>query len=87
MEESRYLNGDALSSSIQNTDLGSQGIFASSWTSDSSGDSKVLVNRLPLHRAVVVVANAAIGAGMLNFPQAYEKSGGLVEALIVQMVS
>ncbi|XP_028392393.1 putative sodium-coupled neutral amino acid transporter 7 [Dendronephthya gigantea] len=52
--------------------------------SGSSTSSRTRAYGLPLHRAVVVVANAALGAGMLNFPEAYEKSGGLAYALTVQ---
>ena len=82
---------EPLSSSIQNSDFyGSVNqIFPSSITSESSGDSGIKMRNygLPIHRAVVVVANAALGAGMLNFPQAYEKTGGLLNALSVQTVS
>ena len=87
-EESKY-SYDALSSgnSIQYTDNSDDHIVAGSLTSDSSADSTPQMYGLPLHRAVVVVANAALGAGMLNFPQAYDKSGGLVNALTVQTVS
>ena len=42
---------------------------------------------LPIPRAVFVVTNAALGAGMLNFPEAYGKTGGVVQALAVQAVS
>jgi hypothetical protein len=76
--------GGLSSGSIQYTDISDDHVL----TSDSSGeDSRTQVHGLPLHRAVVVVANAALGAGMLNFPQAYDKSGGLVNALTVQTVS
>jgi hypothetical protein len=42
---------------------------------------------LPIPRAVFVVTNAALGAGMLAFPEAYEKTGGVPQALAVQAVS
>ncbi|ELU06937.1 hypothetical protein CAPTEDRAFT_153758 [Capitella teleta] len=36
--------------------------------------------------SVFLVVNAALGAGLLNFPSAYDKSGGLVVAISVQAV-
>uniref|UniRef100_T1INZ5 Amino acid transporter transmembrane domain-containing protein n=1 Tax=Strigamia maritima TaxID=126957 RepID=T1INZ5_STRMM len=36
--------------------------------------------------AIFLVVNAALGAGLLNFPQAYDLAGGLTAALIVQAV-
>ena len=42
---------------------------------------------LPLPRAIFVVTNAALGAGMLNFPEAYSRTGGVAEALAVQAVN
>ena len=87
-DESNYVSCEGLSSSIQYygaIDRSDDHVMASG--SDSSTDSKTRVYGLPLHRAVVVVANAALGAGMLNFPQAYERTGGLVNALTFQMVS
>lgn len=42
---------------------------------------------LPIARAVFVVTNAALGAGMLAFPEAYGKTGGVPHALAVQTVS
>ena len=41
---------------------------------------------LPIRRAVFVVTNAALGAGMLAFPEAYGKTGGVPAALAVQAV-
>ena len=49
---------------------------------DSHGDPG-----LPIPRAVFVVTNAALGAGMLAFPEAYGKTGGVPQALAVQAVS
>jgi len=37
--------------------------------------------------AVFLIINAALGAGLLNFPQAFEQAGGIVTAVIVQAVS
>lgn len=36
---------------------------------------------------VFLIINAALGAGLLNFPQAFEQAGGIVTAVIVQAVS
>lgn len=41
---------------------------------------------IPIWRAVLLVVNAALGAGILNFPQAYAKCGGIGTALAFQMV-
>ena len=89
-EPSRYTRDD-LNSSVQYIDYSDDNVMGRSLNSDSSQDSSQNIKGktygLPLHRAVLVVANAALGAGMLNFPQAYDKSGGLVNALTVQTVS
>lgn len=45
------------------------------------------VKGIPLVSAMFVVANAALGAGMLNFPQAYAQAGGIANALAIQFVS
>jgi hypothetical protein len=42
---------------------------------------------LPIPRAVFVVTNAALGAGMLAFPEAFGKTGGVPQALAVEAVS
>jgi hypothetical protein len=36
--------------------------------------------------AVFLIINAALGAGLLNFPQAFDQAGGIVTAIIVQVV-
>ena len=41
---------------------------------------------IPIWRAVLLVVNSALGAGILNFPQAYAKCGGIGTALAFQMV-
>ena len=88
-EESQYVSAEygSFSSSAQYTAMTNDGpgLFGSINSSSSVASSRTY--GLPIHRAVVVVANAALGAGMLNFPQAYYKSGGLVNALTVQTVS
>ncbi|XP_040064293.1 putative sodium-coupled neutral amino acid transporter 7 isoform X1 [Ixodes scapularis] len=38
------------------------------------------------YAAVFLVVNAALGAGLLNFPQAFDRAGGLAVALSVQAV-
>ena len=60
--------------------------------SSSSAKQRASVLRLPegivpSYRAVFLVANAALGAGLLNFPQAYKNAGGLKNAFAVQSVS
>lgn len=42
---------------------------------------------IPIWRAVLLVVNAALGAGILNFPQAYAECGGILTAIVIQMVS
>jgi len=37
--------------------------------------------------SVFLVVNAALGAGLLNFPQAYHNAGGVVTAILIQAVS
>ena len=41
---------------------------------------------LPIWRAALLVVNSALGAGILNFPQAYAECGGIEPALTIQMV-
>lgn len=87
-EESDY-NYGSCNSSIQASEQALSGspleTSGSSVTTITSYES--CRTGLPLHRAVVVVTNAALGAGMLNFPEAYSKTGGVSEALTVQAVS
>lgn len=84
-EESDY-NYGSCNSSIQASEQALSGspleTSGSSVTTITSYES--CRTGLPLHRAVVVVTNAALGAGMLNFPEAYSKTGGVSEALTVQ---
>ena len=37
--------------------------------------------------AAFLMANAALGAGLLNFPQAYHLAGGVATAVSIQSVS
>ena len=39
------------------------------------------------YASVFIVINAALGAGLLEFPYAFSQSGGIAAALIVQAVS
>ncbi len=39
------------------------------------------------YASVFLVVNAALGAGLLNFPAAYDKSGGILVAVVIQFVS
>ena len=41
---------------------------------------------IPIWRAVLLVVNSALGAGILNFPQAYAQCGGIGTAIVIQMV-
>lgn len=36
--------------------------------------------------AVFLLVNAAMGAGLLNFPQAFDQAGGIWAAVLVQLV-
>ena len=49
--------------------------------------SKLPEGDVPPYRAIFLVTNAAFGAGILNFPEAYKNAGGLENALTVQCVS
>ena len=48
--------------------------------------SKLEPGNVPPYRAVFLIANAALGAGLLNFPEAFKKAGGLQTAIIIQLV-
>ena len=41
---------------------------------------------LPIWRATLLIVNSALGAGILNFPQAYADCGGITTAITIQMV-
>lgn len=43
--------------------------------------------RLGSFGAVFIMLKSALGAGLLNFPWAFEKAGGVSRALSVEMVS
>ena len=48
--------------------------------------TKLEPGNVPPYRAVFLIANAALGAGLLNFPEAYKKAGGLKTAITIQLV-
>jgi len=57
------------------------------------GDQDLLVPPTRVHQgdtstlgAVFLIVNAALGAGLLNFPQAFDQAGGVVTAVVVQAV-
>ena len=41
---------------------------------------------IPIFRAIFIVMNGCMGAGILNFPQAFAKAGGVTNGMIIQMV-
>jgi sodium-coupled neutral amino acid transporter 7/8 len=40
-----------------------------------------------LFRVGLLIVNAALGAGLLNFPSAFHQAGGVLTASLVQLVS
>ena len=48
--------------------------------------TKLEPGNVPPYRAVFLITNAALGAGLLNFPEAYKKAGGLQTAITIQLV-
>ena len=36
---------------------------------------------------IFLIVNAALGAGLLNFPKAFDQAGGVLVAVLVQVVS
>lgn len=38
------------------------------------------------YASVFLVVNAALGAGLLNFPEAYKQAGGVMIAIVIQAV-
>jgi hypothetical protein len=64
-------------------------------TSRSIANSEYLIRKskedfnqpgIPVFRAIFVVMNGAMGAGILNFPQAFAKAGGIDNGMAIQMV-
>ena len=55
-------------------------------TSSQPKIHKLEDGNVPPYRAIFLIANAALGAGLLNFPEAYKKAGGLQTAITIQLV-
>ena len=80
---SRMLDVPVSSSDLDTTS--SVGVFRSRSVIQQPGDSPY-VEGLPIWRAALLVVNSALGAGILNFPQAYAECGGIATAFTIQMV-
>ena len=80
---SRMLDVPVSSSDLDTTS--SVGVFRSRSVIQQPGDGPH-VEGLPIWRAALLVVNSALGAGILNFPQAYAECGGIATAFTIQMV-
>ena len=80
---SRMLDVPVSSSDLDTTS--SVGVFKSRSVIQQPGNSPY-VEGLPIWRAALLVVNSALGAGILNFPQAYAECGGIATAFTIQMV-
>jgi len=80
---SRMLDVPVSSSDIDTTS--SVGVFRSRSVVQQP-DNSPYVEGLPIWRAALLVVNSALGAGILNFPQAYAECGGIATAITIQMV-
>lgn len=89
--ESPYYSGSGvtmLDQPISSNDLdttSSVGVFKSRSVIQQPDDNNYSEG-LPIWRAALLVVNSALGAGILNFPQAYAECGGIATALTIQMV-
>ena len=88
--ESPYYSGSRMLSDVpvSSSDLdttSSVGVFKSRSVIQQPGNSPY-VEGLPIWRAALLVVNSALGAGILNFPQAYAQCGGIATAFAIQMV-
>lgn len=62
---------------------------------DHSSQSEIYVASAPpesrattgIFGATFIVINAAMGAGMLNFPDAFRNAGGIISGMFLQLVS
>lgn len=81
--EVRMLDQPVASSEIDTTS--SVGVFKSRSVVQQP-DENPYSEGLPIWRAALLVVNSALGAGILNFPQAYAECGGIATALTIQMV-
>ena len=80
---SRMLDVPVSSSDLDTTS--SVGVFRSRSVIQQPGNGPY-VEGLPIWRAALLVVNSALGAGILNFPQAYAECGGIATAFTIQMV-
>lgn len=62
-------------------------IFARAFGSEFTKLAFFPVSGSSWYAAVFLIINAALGAGLLNFPQAFDRAGGITVALSVQAVS
>ena len=53
-------------------------VSSQSYRNNGNGGTSVL-------GAVFLIVNAALGAGLLNFPQAYGQAGGVLAAMSIQV--
>lgn len=81
--EVTMLNQPGASNDLDTTS--SVGVFKSRSVIQRPGENHY-AEGLPIWRAALLVVNSALGAGILNFPQAYAQCGGITTALTAQMV-
>ena len=81
--EVTMLNQPGATSDLDTTS--SAGVFKSRSVIQRPGENHY-AEGLPIWRAALLVVNSALGAGILNFPQAYAQAGGIFTALIIHMV-
>ena len=85
---SPYFSGarsDQLFSSSELDTTSSIGVFKSR-SVIAKPDENYYIEGLPIWRAVLLVVNAALGAGILNFPQAFAECGGVLNGLVIELV-
>lgn len=80
--EVTMLNQPGATSDLDTTS--SVGVFKSRSVIQRPGENHY-AEGLPIWRAALLVVNSALGAGILNFPQAYAQCGGITTALTAQM--
>ena len=88
-ESLHYLGARTLDQPIASTSdidtTSSVGVFKSRSVVQQP-DENPFSQGLPIWRAALLVVNSALGAGILNFPQAYAECGGIATAFTIQMV-
>lgn len=83
--QSRYGPVNALASADELSTTVSTGVFKSRSLLHMPRDNSY-VDGIPIWRAALLVVNSALGAGILNFPQAYAQCGDIATAVATQMV-